>query len=730
MVTSPTDATTGLRGGPEAAISRHKTGATGPRRPTKYLPGLDGLRAIAVISVVLYHGGVGWLPGGFLGVDVFFVISGFLITRLLLSEVAADDRIDVVRFWKRRARRLLPALWTLLVSVAVWLLVAHSNEVGRIRGDLAGAMTYVTNWFLVVTGRSYFDQFGRPSPLRHLWSLAVEEQFYLVWPVLFGCLLRWRLGRRSTFAVIVGGAIASTALMAVLFHPGHDPSRVYYGTDTRAGGLLIGAAYAVWARRRTGSPKPTAGWRPDALFAGGLVGFAAMAMSTGDQDVWLYRGGFLVVSLVALAMVAAVVHPGARLSVRAMSTPLLRWIGLRSYAIYLWHWPVVVFTRPGVDLRLTGWPVLALRLAITAVLAELSWRLVEDPIRRGLAKRWWEARHQRRWAFAAVWTAAGASVFGLTTAVMAHTSKVDEITASIQAGQAALASIQPDTTSAIAAAPLRTALTNDSSTTKPAAPANTSISPQAITDAPTIEAPTIDALTIDAPTTETTTTDAPPPDTTPVTTTTIAPVPRRTIQYAIPSTAIGDSVMLGSAPALMKTFGRAMVVDAKVSRQFKVGVELLEKRQQEGTLGDVVIVHLGDNGAFTAPLLDRLLRAVADVPAVVLVAPKVPFTFETPLRDMLYRRTQPLANVRIADWTTLASAHPEFLFTDNVHLREPGSRAYASMLAETVLRMCGPPDAGDATKPPLLLDRCVARLPPEAVLIGSTSTIPVQSDRP
>ena len=416
-----------------------------------------------------------------------------------------------------------------------------------------------------------------------------------------------------------------------------------------------------------------------------------------------------------------------------MSTPLLRWIGLRSYAIYLWHWPVVVFTRPGVDLRLTGWTVLALRIAITAVLAELSWRLVEDPIRRGLVKRWWEARHQRRWAFAAVWTAAGASVFGLTTAVMAHTSKVDEITASIQAGQAALASIQSDTTSAIAAAPLRTARSNDSSTTKPAAPANTGTSARATADATTIDAPTTDAPTTDTTTLHDTTpvirTDTAPPDTTPMTTTTIAPVPRRTIQYAIPSTAIGDSVMLGSAPALMKTFGRAMVVDAKVSRQFKVGVELLEKRKQEGTLGDVVIVHLGDNGAVTAPLLDRLLRAVADVPAVVLVAPKVPFTFETPLRDMLYRRTQPLANVRIADWTTLASAHPEFLFTDNVHLREPGSRAYASMLAETVLRMCGPPDAGDATKPPLLLDRCVARLPPEAVLIGSTSTIPVQSDR-
>ncbi len=724
MVHSPTDITTGLRGGPEAAITGRKTGATGPRHPTKYLPGLDGLRAIAVVSVVLYHGGVGWLPGGFLGVDVFFVISGFLITRLLLSEVAADGRIDVVRFWKRRARRLLPALWTLLVSVAIWLLVAHSNEVGRIRGDLAGAVTYVTNWFLVVTGRSYFDQFGRPSPLRHLWSLAVEEQFYLVWPVLFGCLLRWRLGRRSTLAIIVGGAIASTALMAVLFHPGHDPSRVYYGTDTRASGLLIGAAYAVWARRRTVSPKPRADWWPDALFAGGLVGFAAMAMSTGDQDVWLYRGGFLVVSILALAMVAAVVHPGAQWSVRAMSTPSLRWIGLRSYAIYLWHWPVVVFTRPGVDLRLTGWPVLALRLATTAVLAELSWRLVEDPIRRGLVKRWWEARHQRRWAFAAVWTAAGASVFGLTTAVMAHTSTVDEITASIQAGQAALASIQPDTTSAIAAAPLPTARSNDSSTTKPAAPANTSTSARATADATTIDASTIDTTPV------TTAPDTTAPDTTPVVTTTITPLPRRTIQYAIPSTAIGDSVMLGSAPALMKTFGRAMVVDAKVSRQFKVGVELLEKRRQEGTLGDVVIVHLGDNGAVTAPLLDRLLRAVADVPAVVLVAPKVPFTFETPLRDMLYRRTQPLANVRIADWTTLASAHPEFLFADNVHLREPGSRAYASMLAETVLRMCGPPDAGDATKPPLLLDRCVARLPPEAVLIGSTSTIPVQSDRP
>ena len=263
------------------------------------MPALDGLRALAVIAVLLYHADLGWIPGGFLGVEVFFVISGYLITLLLVNEHEQNGRISLRRFWFRRARRLLPAAYALLLVVSLTVVLFVREQAEQTRGDVVAGLTYTTNWYLIFTGQSYFQSFGRPSLLHHLWSLAVEEQFYLVWPLILILLLVVCRRRPERMVIPMLAMVAgSTVLMAVLYNPA-DPSRAYYGTDTRAGGLILGATFALF-------------WRPGYLGRGavaakgrildlvGLAGLGALAVimaTIRDQDALLYRGGFLLVGL-------------------------------------------------------------------------------------------------------------------------------------------------------------------------------------------------------------------------------------------------------------------------------------------------------------------------------------------------------------------------------------------------------------------------------------------------
>jgi peptidoglycan/LPS O-acetylase OafA/YrhL len=340
--------------------------------PTVYAPGLDGVRALAVAAVVAYHLGARWLPGGFLGVDVFFVLSGFLITSLLAAEWRASGGIAVGQFYLRRARRLLPALYLMLAVVVVTANRLAPGQLRAIRSDVPAALGYVTNWTLIARNGSYFAAGGPSSPLQHLWSLAVEEQFYLLWPLaLLACL--WTRRRWLPLAVVVVGAAASTCWMGVQYMPGTDPSRVYYGSDTHAAPLLVGAALAL----ACGERRVRARWADLAALVAVLVlGYALVHASYNRAE--LFRGGYLVVALAAAALVHAAA--GATGTARLLGVRPLRWLGQRSYAIYLWHWPIIVLLHPSIG----AWLV-PLQIAATLLLAGLSYRLVEDPIRkRGL----------------------------------------------------------------------------------------------------------------------------------------------------------------------------------------------------------------------------------------------------------------------------------------------------------------------------------------------------------
>ncbi len=346
-----------------------------------YLPGIDALRAIAVLAVFLYHAGVGWMPGGFLGVDVFFVISGYLITSLLLSERRRTGGVRLGQFWLRRARRLLPAVGVL---IAVTMIVAAIVEPGRLpalRGDAISSLAYFANWHFIFAHQSYFDQFQRPSLFRHLWSLSVEEQFYLFWPLAFAAGMSL-LGRKRLAVGVLAGAVASLALMWVLFDP-TDASRVYYGTDTHAAGLLLGVALAlVWAPWQLRRAKPGR-WCGPALDAIGVIALAYLALSflhVHDYDLALYHGGYLWIALASAAVIAVFAHPTARLGGLVAQPPLI-WLGLRSYSFYLWHWPVLALTRPGLDVSLPRGILIPLQLIGVLALADLSYRFVELPFR-------------------------------------------------------------------------------------------------------------------------------------------------------------------------------------------------------------------------------------------------------------------------------------------------------------------------------------------------------------
>ncbi|HUJ55226.1 MAG TPA: acyltransferase family protein [Gaiellaceae bacterium] len=383
-----------------------------------YRPGLDGLRALAVTGVFLYHARLDWLPGGFLGVDLFFVLSGYLITSLLLVEWESRHVIDLRRFWLRRARRLFPAVVVVVLVSLILAAVFARDDLTRTRGDALSAIFYYTNWHEIIASHSYFAQVGRPSLLQNLWSLAVEEQFYVVWPLLLvaGLVL---LGRRRFALVAAAGIAASAAEMWLLYNP-EDPSRVYYGTDTRAQLLLMGILLALlWPYvERIGR------WLPLLELAGvsALVATIVLFREMEDFNPTLYRGGDLAAAFCFVVLIAAVAHQESRIG-RAIGWTPLRWIGARSYGMYLWHFPIIELTRPGVDVSWTGPQLVVVQAALVVIAAELSYHFVEQPIRTGrLQRRLAERPRRRLYALAA--TAAVAAALGTLFATPAPASSV------------------------------------------------------------------------------------------------------------------------------------------------------------------------------------------------------------------------------------------------------------------------------------------------------------------
>ena len=552
--------------------SGHRPSGEGiPRLP--YLPALDGLRGLAVTAVLLYHANLAWIPGGFLGVEVFFVISGYLITSLLLAEWFEQGQLDLKGFWLRRARRLFPALLTLLLVVTGYVVLFLPSEVAMLRGDALSTAGYVNNWYQIFSYQSYFETVGRPPLLRHMWSLAVEEQFYLVWPPLFMLLMR-RLCPRQVWGIVLVGAVVSLLAMAWMYQPNTDPSRVYYGTDTRAGGLLLGAALAfVWPPGRV-----TLDAHHRVLDVIGLAAFgtlSACGLLINEFEAFVYRGGLCLTGLATVELLAVAVHPQARCVPRALGWGPLRWVGLRSYGIYLWHFPVFMVTRPQLDVPIDGVLLLFVRLALTLGIAALSYRWVETPIRQGLLGRCWNAwrqasgREKCRWGLRWAPLCMPVMVAGSILGVLLVTAPPPALPAYLSLPAAAHVATH---TSAVVS-------------TNSALPAPAILLP-----------PTQDLALADSPSSPRLLpgTNVPVPALVPMAA--LPRMPATELTNGAGITAIGDSVMAGVADELRHVLGTKIIVDADRGRLPWNLPAIVRDLRAAGKLHSTVILHVGNNG--------------------------------------------------------------------------------------------------------------------------------------
>jgi peptidoglycan/LPS O-acetylase OafA/YrhL len=373
------------------------------------MPALDGIRAVSILGIMANHGGFGWAGGGVISVDVFFVLSGFLITMLLMKEWTRSGTIRLRAFWARRARRLLPALFVLLGGIGIYALVfAPAGTQGALRWDGLSTLLYFSNWHQILTGQSYFAQVSAPSPLLHTWTLAIEEQFYLVWPIVVVCVLKLTRSPRTLLVVTVLGVVASATEMALLFHPHVDPSRLYYGTDTRAQDILTGAALGIALFRRG----PVSGKRARVGLSWMAVAGAAVFVGEWwriNSSVDLtYRGGFLLADVMVALVIAGVTLAPTGLPARVLSVRPLTFVGRISYGLYLWHWPIFLVldhARTGLGI----YSLFALRLAVTFAFAIASWYLVETPVRQMTFGSW------RSWSWVPVGAVAVVGVLLVTT---------------------------------------------------------------------------------------------------------------------------------------------------------------------------------------------------------------------------------------------------------------------------------------------------------------------------
>ena len=603
------------------------------------LPGLDGLRGIAVLAVIIYHADVSMLVGGFLGVDVFFVLSGFLITTLLIDELTQTNTVDRARFYMRRIRRLMPALFLVLFFSVLVSGLFVLDAAYHVRRDLPWAITFVLNWSYLFFEQSYFVNISRPPLLQHLWSLSVEEQFYVIWPILLIALYKVKIGRITPRAKIFIAsstlAIASTAWMIHLsvtngFPIPNDPSRVYFGTDTHAMGLLVGcAAAALWRSDRL-SVRLT----PDRAAAMNGIGFISIAglayffLFVSELNEFLYRGGFLVLSILTALLVVVAAHPGLKFGT-LLGNPVLKWFGDRSYGIYLWHWPIFVLMRSGIDIQ---WPepiAFIVKVAIVLVISDLSYRFVEMPIRQGAIG----SRLQ-------IWRAAGVPRPKAKT-LMTTAVSVVVLTASLVGMYRVPA---PDAGN--------------------------------ITGIGGITAIDEDPVTEVAPTSA--------PETDPLINSQQAAQVQKEIANRVAPVIFGDSVVLSARQSLRNVIGK-ISIDAAVSRQPSAIADRIRLRRDEGRLGPNVIIHMGTNGIVQEAELKAILDELSDRNRVVVVNVQVPRVWMKPTNKTIASLVAKYPNTRLADWNSASKGKKNYFAPDGVHLTKTGSVAFGNLIKETLV---------------------------------------------
>ncbi|MCH3967980.1 MAG: acyltransferase [Atopobiaceae bacterium] len=624
-----------------------------PRRSHRN-PSIEGLRAVAIVSIVLYHLGTTWLPSGHMGVVIFFVLTGYLVSCSLMREHARTGAVAPARFWLRRLRRVWPAMAVMVVVVCALCVLLDHVLLTKMRPDIIPSLAFASNWSYIVRGVSYFQQIGGPSPLTHLWFLGVSEQLCLVWPLVMLLVLRHGGAHVWARRACLAGAVASALLMAVLYDPAADSSRVYYGTDTRAFAFLLGAwlafAWPVGGRPRVRVPSQRVVGACGAAAATALVAMMVLVPSTSDA---LYRGGMLLVAALTVVLLAALQVPGSAMA-RVLSARPLAWLGSRSFGIYLWHYPIIQLLGAGTTEA--PWWLKALAVALSVGAAELSWRLVERPFAEGRPAAFLRSlrtadRPTRRAAILSHKAVLSACVIVLGIALVGCAVVPDETLVPADA----IKSTGVDAASAMNAEQRAAARASVTATTSTASSA---VSQQALSEVESADLSTTLLGTLHASSDE-------------------------TIRGQSDPLVVADSIMGDAQDAFEQAFPDGLL-DSYVGRRPDQALAVLEDYLSQGVVGHVVVLSCFSNNIVTDDELQQMIDACGTDREVYLVNTFMPDEEQDTINQILADAAATHDNVHLVDWNSVATGHDEYLWADKTHPNETGQPVYMNMLLKAI----------------------------------------------
>ena len=589
-------------------------------KPSRYIAPIDGLRALAVTAVILYHLGINWIPGGFLGVDLFFVISGYVITRLLLDSILSKGALALREFYVARVRRLLPPVLFMLTGTTFLIAAWKPDAIHRFLSDLPYVLTGSENWHLVAVHQDYFQAIGRPPLLQHTWSLGVEIQFYILWPLILLLILKYLGKKRVAQASLVIAFISGLALfiysLRVDSSSTNQISHIYFGTDTHSLGLFLGAALAVsWVPANLS--KNISERAQDFVDGIGVVGFLGLLCTfffIDESNAALYRVAFPLAALFGVAIITSLVHPASRFAPLMSARPLV-WIGQRSYGIYLWHWVVFQVTRPNVDLAGANWAINAARILIVIALADISLRWIEIPIRRGVLSTWirglkYRSKSTRRKQKLWIISATVALLFSTSAASWAAWMEDYNRTS----GGSGNSSVGVFTHNQSDSSVISNSTTNSNKKT---------------------------GLWV-----------------------------------------TGDSIILGIRDKLQSHFPIELI-NARVGRQIGELIQVVQS-DKVGLASSTVIFDIGNNNHLTESDVRTLFDLLKNQPKMIVVNTAVPRPWRDDNNRIISAVVADYPQAHLVDWASLSFGHPEYFAPDGVHLSDTGGDVYVGAILEAL----------------------------------------------